>query len=123
MDPPSNPGHLNIPLSYSKRVGLLHKIYMGSDTTEGFGKTIVSTVDAALLVGLCLVGWQLNGWIGVTVAVVVGVTMWGIARGIVWLIGGAIVSVCVVLPLSAVLALWEPASEVRAAVASGWANT
>jgi hypothetical protein len=116
---PSRRDHFYVPLAYPKRVAFVHKIYMGSDTRDGFGKTIVSTVDGVLLLGLCLVGWQINGWIGAAIALVAGATVWGVASGLVWIVGGAIVSVVVVLPLSAVLALWEPDSEVRSAVASG----
>jgi hypothetical protein len=106
-------------LPYFKRLNVLHSLYMGSDTSEGFGKTIVSTVDAALLLAMCLVGWQISGWLGVAIGIAIGATVWGIARGLLWIVGGTIVSVCIVLPLSSVLALWEPDSNVRAELAGG----
>jgi hypothetical protein len=95
-------------MSYFRRVGLLHQELMGSDTREGMGKSIISLVEMSLMFGLCLIGWRMNGWAGVIVAVLIFATIWGFARALLWLVGGFLVSIFVVLPLSAVLAIWEP---------------
>jgi hypothetical protein len=105
-----------VPVGYFRRFSLLQPVYMGSDSTEGMGKNIVHTLDAALCLGLILVAWHAGGWGVLVLAILVLATLFGIARGLLWLVGGTIVSLCIVLPLSAVLALWQPSSDVRAGI-------
>lgn len=96
------------PASYPKRIQLLYSVLMGDDDRGGMGKNIVQLIDVTMLFGLCLLGWSFAGVLGVIIALVAVATIWGLARALVWLAGGAVISLLVVLPLSALLAIWEP---------------
>lgn len=92
-------------MSYRQRWKFLWQVIMGS-----WGKLVVSLCD--LIVTLAWVGsWLVLGWnvwgvLGVVVGGMVGVWSSFLARAIVMVVSQAVVSVCVVIPIAGVLAIW-----------------
>lgn len=69
---------------------------------------MITMVDGAAFFGLGLVGWKLYGWAGVAGTLVLAATLWNFARALLFLIGGAFVSLFVTFPMAAVLSVWQP---------------